>query len=188
MSSPTATPLRELVPQPFDLLLALEARAVAATPATGIAAGTDEWVGVAFRLGTESFLAAREDTREVLAVPPRLTRVPGARSWIRGLHNVRGQLLPVIDLRQFLGGGATPIQRQSRLLVVQHREVPAALLVDEVLGFRRFPEATFVAEPPPMLLRCEHYLAGVFRRETETWPVFSLRRLVESPAFLAAAR
>lgn len=188
MSSPTATPLRELAAQPFDLLLALEARAVAATPATGIAAAADEWVGVAFRLGTEHFLAAREDTREVLAVPARLTRVPGARPWLRGLHNVRGQLLPVIDLRQFLGGSPTAIQRQSRLLVVQHREAPAALLVDEVLGFRRFPEATFTGEPPPMLLRCEHYLAGVFRREAETWPVFSLRRLVESPAFLAAAR
>ena len=35
-----------------------------------------------------------------------LTRVPGAKSWIKGLANVRGQLLPVIDLRQFLGSGA----------------------------------------------------------------------------------
>jgi twitching motility protein PilI len=74
------------------------------------------------------------------------------------------------------------------VLVVQHREVPVGLLVDEVLGFRRFPESTFEAVPPPTLVRCEHYLAGVFRREGEAWPVFGLRRLVESPAFLAAAR
>ena len=181
-------PLRELVQQPFELLAALEARALAIVPPTGTSVAGGEWVGVAFRLGTEQFLAAREETREVLAVPPRLTRVPGARPWLRGLHNVRGQLLPVIDLRQFLGGPVTPIQRQSRLLVVQHREVPAGLLVDEVLGFRRFPEATFSPEAPPVLLRCEHYLAGVFRRDAEAWPVFGLRRLVESPAFLAAAR
>ena len=188
MTPTTAKPLRDLVQQPFDLLAALEARTLAAVPATGIAAAGDEWVGVAFRLGTEQFVASREETREVLAVPPRLTRVPGARPWLRGLHNVRGQLLPVIDLRQFLGGGVTAVHRQSRLLVVQHREVPVALLVDEVPGFRRFPLAALGPEPPPVLLRCEHYLTGVFRRDGETWPVFGLRRLVESPAFLAAAR
>jgi twitching motility protein PilI len=179
--------LRELRDRPFDLLLAMEARG-GRVAAGSRSAGGDEWVGVAFRLGSEHFLAAREETREVLAVPAHLTRVPGARLWVRGLANVRGQLLPVIDLRQFLGSGATPIQRQSRVLVVQHREVPAGLLVDEVLGFRRFPAREFNAAPPPTLLRCEHYLAGVFRQAEETWPVFGLRRLVESPAFLAAAR
>lgn len=182
------SPLRELRDQPFELLLALEARAVTAEGPAGVAVVSDEWVGVAFRLGTETFLAAREETREVLAVPAQLTRVPGARPWVRGLHNVRGQLLPIIDLRQFLGSGVTAVQRQSRVLVVQHREVPVGLLVDEVLGFRRFPESTFEPVPPPTLVRCEHYLAGVFRREGEAWPVFGLRRLVESPAFLAAAR
>lgn len=180
-------PLRELRDRPFELLLALEAQTVATLPPTGVAAAGDEWVGVAFRLGNETFLAAREETREVLAVPPQLTRVPGARPWVRGLHNVRGQLLPVIDLRQFLGSGVTAVQRQSRVLVVQHREVPVGLLVDEVLGFRRFPESSFEPVPPPTLVRCEHYLAGVFRSEGAAWPVFGLRRLVESPAFLAAA-
>ncbi len=180
--------LRELRDRPFELLLALEARAAAAAPPTGVAAAGNEWVGVAFRLGTETFLAAREETREVLAVPPQLTRVPGARPWVRGLHNVRGQLLPIIDLRQFLGSGVIAVQRQSRVLVVQHREVPVGLLVDEVLGFRRFPESTFEPVPPPTLVRCEHFLAGVFRSEDAAWPVFSLRRLVESPAFLAAAK
>ena len=111
--------LRELRDRPFDLLLAMEARG-GRVAAGSRSAGGDEWVGVAFRLGSEHFLAAREETREVLAVPAHLTRVPGARLWVRGLANVRGQLLPVIDLRQFLGSGATPIQRQSRVLVVQH--------------------------------------------------------------------
>ncbi len=76
--------------------------------------------------------------REVLNYPGQLTRVPGAKSWIKGLANVRGALLPVIDLRQYLGSGATPLTRNTRLLVVNHRDVPAGLMVDEVLGFRRF--------------------------------------------------
>ena len=93
-----------------------------------------EWVGVAFRLSAENFLVAREETREVLGFPSVVTRVPGAKTWIRGIANVRGQLLPVVDLRAFLGGGATNTGRSTRVLVANHREVPAGLLVDEVLG------------------------------------------------------
>ena len=40
----------------------------------------------------------------MLAVPP-LTRVPGAKTWVKGIANVRGQLLPVLDLRQYLAVG-----------------------------------------------------------------------------------
>jgi twitching motility protein PilI len=40
--------------------------------------------------------------------------VPGARSWILGLANVRGQLLPVIDLKQYFGSGELTIGRNTR--------------------------------------------------------------------------
>ena len=76
----------------------------------------------------------------MLGVPASTTRVPGAKAWIKGLANVRGQLLPIIDLRQFLGSGVTPVTRNTRIVVVNHREIPAGLIVDEVLGFRRFAE------------------------------------------------
>jgi twitching motility protein PilI len=178
--------LRELRDRPFELLRELERRGRAAAGARDGSAGR-EWVGVAFRLGPESFLVAREETREVMALPPSLTRVPGARAWIRGLANVRGQLLPVIDLRQYLGSGTTGPGRNVRVLVVNHRDFPAGLLVDEVLGFRRFADAEFEPMPPPTLVRCERFLAGAFRRGSEAWPVLSLMLLVESPTFLQAA-
>ena len=80
---------------------------------------------MAFRLSSENFLVAREETREVLGFPSVVTRVPGAKAWIRGIANVRGTLLPVVDLRAFLGGGVTGTGRSSRVLVANHREVPA---------------------------------------------------------------
>lgn len=178
--------LRDLRDRPFELLRELERRGRAIAGGRESEAGR-EWVGVAFRLGAETFLVAREETREVMALPSFLARVPGARPWIRGLANVRGHLLPVIDLRQYLGSGATATGRNVRVLVVNHRDIPAGLLVDEVLGFRRFTDPEFQAEPPPTLIRCERYLAGAFRRSGESWPVLSLRTLVESPSFLQAA-
>lgn len=186
--SGTDTSLRSLRDRPFELLKELEkrSRAVTADNAPEASPGA-EWVGVAFRMGGETFLVAREETREVLGYPAVVTRIPGARSWVKGLANVRGQLLPMLDLRQFLGSGSTTAGRNTRIVVVNHREVPAGLMVDEVLGFRRFAESEFNAEAPPTVIRCDSYLAGAFRRGGEVWPVLSLKSLVESQSFLQAA-
>lgn len=179
-----APSLKSLRDQPFELLLELESRAKAAAAGSRDTATGKAWIGVAFRMGGETFLVARDEAREIMGVPAQLTRVPGSREWIRGLANIRGQLLPVIDLKQYLGSGAAQPGRNTRVVVVNHREIPAGLIVDEVLGFRRFNEQDFHGEPPPTVIRCDRYLAGSFRRGTEAWPVFSLRKLVESPAFL----
>ena len=131
--------------------------------------------------------AADVNRSEVMALPSFLTRVPGARAWIRGLANVRGQLLPVIDLRQYLGSGTTQASRNVRVIVVNHRDIPAGLLGDDLLGVRRFADPEFLQDAPPTLVRCERYLAGSFRRSGESWPVLSLKLLVEHPGFLQAA-
>jgi twitching motility protein PilI len=182
------TSLRSLRDRPFELLKELEkrSRTVSAATPSETTAGR-EWVGVACRMGGETFLIAREETREVLGYPAVITRIPGAKSWIKGLGNVRGSLLPMIDLRQFLGSGTSGPGRNTRVVVVNHREIPAGLIVDEVLGFRRFAESDFNAEAPPTVIRCEAYLAGAFRRGGEVWPVLSLKSLVESQSFLQAA-
>ncbi len=180
--------LRALRDRPFELLKELERRSHSVTAAgTPDSAVGQEWVGVAFRMGGETFLVAREETREVLGYPNAVTRIPGAKSWVKGLANVRGQLLPMLDLRQFLGSGPTSAGRNTRVVVVNHREIPAGFMVDEVLGFRRFTAPEFNAEPPPTVIRCDSYLAGAFRRGGEVWPVLSLKNLIESQSFLQAA-
>jgi twitching motility protein PilI len=180
--------LKSLRDRPFELLAELERRGRAVSAQAGEqAAGGREWVGVALRMAGDLYLVARDETREVLGVPTATTRVPGAKPWIRGLANVRGQLLPIIDLRQFLGSGVTPVTRNTRVLVVNHREIPAGLLVDEVLGFRRFADAEFSADVPPTIVNCARYIAGSFRRGNEQWPVLALRSLVEDTAFLEAS-
>jgi twitching motility protein PilI len=181
------TSLRSLRDRPFELLKELEKRSRTNTAASAPEAAAQEWVGVACRMGGETFLIAREETREVLGYPAVITRIPGAKSWVRGLANVRGVLMPILDLRQYLGSGATNAGRNTRVVVVNHREIPAGLIVDEVLGFRRFAESEFNPEAPPTVIRCETYLAGAFRRGGEVWPVLSLKSLVESQSFLQAA-
>ncbi len=178
--------LRALRDRPFELLRELERRSRSAVSG-GEAPSVEEWIGVAFRMGPEHFIAPRAQVREVLPVPEQLTRVPGASGWLRGIANVRGHLLPVSDLRALLGGSGGGRERRARVLVVNHREVPAGLIVDEVHGFRRFLPEEFQDESPPTIARAEPWLDGAYRRGGETWPVFDLQALVESERFQQAA-
>jgi twitching motility protein PilI len=180
--------LKSLRDRPYELLAELERRGRQSTAQTDPeGAAGQEWVGVALRVAGDMYLVAREETREILPVPATMTRVPGARPWIKGLANIRGQLLPIIDLRQFLGEGVTTLTRNTRVVVANHREIPAGLMFDEVLGFRRFADSEFHSQAPPTVARCERYLAGSFQRAHEQWPVLALRQVLESPAFADAA-
>jgi len=176
--------LRALVDNPFELLKAIEQRCldVVAGSAQDDADGA-EWVGIGFRIGNENMLIKREDIREIMTVPAAMSRVPGAKKWVVGLANLRGQLLSIADLRQYLGGGTTQVSRAARVLVLNSREFPVGILVDEVFGFRRFLDSEFSEEPPQLVLRCERYLEGGFVRGDNQWPVFSVARLLATQEF-----
>ena len=86
-------PLKTLRDRPFELLAELERRGRAVSAQVNQEGTTGrEWVGVALRMAGDLYLVAREETREVLGLPPTLTRVPGAKQWIKGLANVRGTM------------------------------------------------------------------------------------------------
>jgi twitching motility protein PilI len=182
-----AVELASLVRQPFELLREIERRSASAQSGVIGSAGAGEWVGVGFRIGEERFLAAREQVREVLMLPDAMTRVPGAKRWLLGIANLRGHLLPLVDLKLLLGSGRTSLRRTTRVVSVNHREIPAGFVVDEVVGFRRFRADEHNAREPQTVVRCERFLAGSYDRGEETWPVLNLFDLIESNLFLQAA-
>jgi len=180
--------LQTLRQQPFELLRELERRSrVALSGGAAADADTREWVGIGLRLGDERFLVARDEVREVMMMPAALTRVPGTRDWVAGLANLRGQLLPVFDLRSFLGAGSSRGSRNARVLVASGTESPVGVVVDEVFGFRRFLQAEFTSEAPATEMRCERFLDGACMRGDEVWPVLSLRSLIAADDFQQAA-
>ncbi len=183
----TAADLTALIEQPFDLLQELERRSRSAIAGRGTGDLPEEWVGIGFRIGDEQFVASREEVREVLMLPDSITRVPGSKRWVLGIANLRGHLLPLIDLKLYLGSGRTPLRRVSRVISVNHRDVPAGLVVDEVLGFRRFLDNEFSAEWPETVVRCDRFIRGAYKRGPDVWPVFGLYELLESGSFLQAA-
>ncbi len=179
--------LATLVKQPFELLAEIERRSRQAHAGQAGATATAEWVGVGFRIGEEQFVAGRDQVREVLMLPDGMTRVPGSRRWMLGIANLRGHLLPLVDVKLLLGSGRTTLRRTARVISVNHREVPAGLVVDEVLGFRRFGDHEFSSGAVETIVRCDRFLKGAYRRAGESWPVFDLFEFVESNLFLQAA-
>jgi twitching motility protein PilI len=180
--------LTALVKHPFELLQEIERRSRAAVAGQSASGGLpEEWVGIGFRIGQEQFVANRDQVREVLMLPEAVTRVPGAKRWLLGIANLRGHLLPLIDIKMLLGSGRTSLRRITRVISVNHREMPAGLVVDEVIGFRRFMDSEFNEKWPETAVRCDRYVSGAYRRGEDIWPIFELYSLLESSAFLQAS-
>ena len=182
-----AVELASLVKQPFELLREIERRNAQAQAGGSSGDLPAEWVGVGFRIGEEQFVANRDQVREVLMLPDAMSRVPGAKRWLLGIANLRGHLLPLIDVKLLLGSGRTTLRRTTRVISINHREVPAGIVVDEVLGFRRFMDHEHTDKTQETIVRCDRFVAGGYQRNEETWPIFNLFDLVESNLFLQAA-
>jgi purine-binding chemotaxis protein CheW len=90
-----------------------------------------------FQLGKERFGIAAETVREVVRMPARLVPVPKVAAHIRGVFNLRGQILAVTDLGCLLGLSASGTGSTARLLVVEAAGLNTALLAETVEGLRR---------------------------------------------------
>lgn len=104
-----------------------------------------EWQGIGYQVGGVRLVSAMGEVREVLQVP-RYTPLPGVHDWMLGIANVRGRLLPVVDLHRYLGIEPTLPLSQARLLVVEAEGLTSGLLVEASLGIQHFMLSSF--EPP----------------------------------------
>ncbi len=177
----------ETAATPLAILADYEARARRhARPLPQQERAEEEWLGVGFDVAGQGYVAPLDEVAEILT-PPAMSRVPGTRSWVMGVANVRGNLLPVMDLQAFLTGEPQRRGKRSRVLVVQHGGLVAGLLVAAVHGLRHFVAENEASEVPVEATPVLPYVRGAFRDAGGLWPVFSLRRLAESPLFLRVA-
>ncbi|MDH3670017.1 MAG: chemotaxis protein CheW [Gammaproteobacteria bacterium] len=148
--------------------------------------GPSLWTGVGFRLGDLHLVTPIAHVVEVLPYPV-ITPVPGTKSWIKGIANVRGNLLTIIDLPEFFGKGPVFEDDQARLLVMNVDGLNAAVLVDEVLGLRHFDETEERQNTSNLDDPVVPYLRGVLLREKVLWGVFDMHSLAASSSFMHVA-
>ena len=172
---------------PFEALADYERRSLAH------AAGLPEqieapglWRGIGFRVGARYLVSSINEVNEILT-PPALTVVPGTRPWLLGVANVRGNLVPVIDLKQYLESERTQFTDSSRVLLVRQHGGSVGLLIDEVLGQRNFSEeqrAEAVGEEDD---RYSRFVGEIYPLGEVHWGQFSMAILVRTPDFVQAA-
>ena len=170
----------------FDMLNDYETRSlahVAGRPESIEAAG--HWRGVGFRLGQRRLVSSFDEVMEILPMPP-VTPVPGAQNWMLGVANVRGTLLPVVDLKQFLEGERTVVHDGQRMLVVRQSGGNVAVLIDELFGQRTFNDSHRAEMAGENEGRYGHFVSQVYRLADTSWAVFSMQTLTRTPEFRQA--
>ena len=147
----------------------------------------ETWEGVLFSVAGCMLVAPLDQIKEILNYPTAITSVPGTKSWVRGVANIRGNLLPIIDLQSFLLNRATVPGRRSRVLVVKHEEVFTSLLVDQMVGIRHFRSSDLNEEPADIPDWLRNFVDISYRQGDEVWPVFNMHRLIDNANFQFAA-
>ncbi len=144
------------------------------------------WRGVAYRIGSHRLASGFDEVIEILSLPA-LTTVPGTQPWMLGVANVRGTLLPVVDLKQFLEGERTVLHESQRVLVVRQPGGEVAVIIDELYGQRSFVDGQGIDVAQVSEGRYTHFIDRAYRMGEQDWGVFSLDRLARTPEFRQAA-
>ncbi|RZA14536.1 MAG: chemotaxis protein CheW, partial [Lysobacteraceae bacterium] len=107
--------------------------------------------------------------------------------WMLGVANVRGTLLPIVDLKQFLEGERTVLHESQRVLVVRQPGGDVAVTIDELYGQRSFVDSQGIETAVVAEGRYAHFVDRAYRMNEQDWGVFSLDRLARTPEFRQAA-
>ena len=171
----------------FNTLLAVSRRY--ASSAQGLPAQVDvapTKAVVCFSLLGTNIAVALDEVAELLEMP-QTTRLPRVKGWIKGVSNVRGRLLPVIDFASFLGGVISTPPKQQRVIVIEIQDVFVGLAVDTVYAMRHFRLDSYSQSAQSSPAALHPYLEGSFKYEGEDWYLFRPARLIQDPQFMAVA-
>ena len=142
-----------------------------------VAADSDILQLVTFHVGDEEFgvdiLAVREINRMM-----EITRVPHAPEFVEGVINLRGQVIPVVDLRTRFQLDAVEHDKNTRIVVVELSEKVVGFLVDSVSEVLRNPRE--LIEPPPPIVGSidSEYIQGVIKLDDRLLILLDLQKLL----------
>jgi purine-binding chemotaxis protein CheW len=132
---------------------------------------------VTFRLGNEEFGVNIHELQEIIRMMP-ITRVPKAPSFVEGVVNLRGQVIPIIELRKRIGMASAEHDKGTRIIVVQIDRKTVGFIVDQVGEVKRIPSRV-VEPPPPIVAGIEsEYINGVGKLEDQLLILLDLNRLL----------
>jgi purine-binding chemotaxis protein CheW len=103
---------------------------------------------VIFKIGEEEFGVEITRVKEIIRLQP-ITRIPRTPDFLEGVINLRGKIIPVVDLRRRLGLPPKEPDKKTRIIVIEEEDRMVGFLVDAVTEVLRIPDQT--TELPPNL-------------------------------------
>jgi purine-binding chemotaxis protein CheW len=137
---------------------------------------------VGFCIGNETFGVQIGSVREIVRVP-EITAVPNAPELIEGVINLRGKIIPVMDLRKRFGGSALQADRKNRILVVELEKKLLGLIVSSASEVLKIPPSEI--EPPGTVFAEgeSSYVTGVGKLKGRLIILLDIARLLRQPEF-----
>jgi purine-binding chemotaxis protein CheW len=137
---------------------------------------SDEQQLVIFKIANAEFGVPIRQVQEVIR-PGSIVRVPGALDFVEGIMDLRGKVLPVVDLRRHFGLEAAQSTAASRIIVVDIGDMTVGLIVDAIVEVLRLP-ATAI-EPPPRIISGvdSRYVQGIGRKDRRLLILLDLDRI-----------
>ena len=138
---------------------------------------------LAVRIGAENFLIEMAVAGEIVPLP-EVAPVPWTKPWYRGLANVRGRLVGVVDLLQMSGRAALPSDQAQQVLVFgEGVPVNAGILITRAFGIRNLKD--LLAQPPAGELASNWEQVRDRDADGVAFTELDLRELARSPLFAA---
>jgi purine-binding chemotaxis protein CheW len=133
---------------------------------------------VGFRLDNEDYAIAITKIQEIIVMKP-ITRIPQVPDFIEGLINLRGSVIPIVNLRKRFGLASREVDDETRTIVVNIHDKTVGCIVDAVTEVRRINRDQI--QPPPLsVLAISHqYIAGLARLDDRLLIILDIERLFE---------
>ena len=132
---------------------------------------------VTFSLGEEEFGVDIMKVQEIIRIPP-ITQVPNAPAYVEGVINLRGNIIPVVNLRKRFGMPPGEETDLSRIVVLQFDGKVFGVRVDGVTEVLRL-DSDSIEPPPPVALGMDaHYIRGVGKIGERLLILLNLDRLM----------
>lgn len=132
-----------------------------------------------FRVGEEMYALDIMRIKEIIR-PQKLTPVPKAPPFIEGVINLRGAVIPVVDLRRRFDQPRTDVDRMTRVIICALSGRIIGLVVDEVAEVRRYSRQE--VQPAPRFLQGKgaEFFLGVCRRDDDLVMLLDLEKILSS--------
>lgn len=121
---------------------------------------TDEKQLVIFKLGEEEYGVDIMQVKEIIRTT-NITKIPQVPTFVEGIISLRGEILPIIDMRKKFGLPEKERTRQTRILVINLDTMTIGGIVDEVTEVLRIPNDAITPPPPVIKGVNTEYLQGV---------------------------